>query len=57
MSRVYDGFENDVLQYLRKSEITINSYEPKKTRENILLALLLVHLTYRLKVIVLCIFR
>ena len=37
MAQVYDALENDVLQYLRKSEITINSYEPKKTREDILL--------------------
>ena len=37
MAQVYDALENDVLQYLRKSEITINSYEPKKTREEILL--------------------
>ena len=37
MAQVYDALENDVLQYLRKSEITINSYEPKKTKEDILL--------------------
>ncbi len=37
MAQVYDALENDVLQYLRKSEITINSYKPKKTREEILL--------------------
>ena len=50
MTQVYDALENDVLQYLRKSEITINSYEPKKTREDILFNfLLLIHLTYRLK--------
>ena len=35
MAQVYDALENDVLQYLRKSEITINSYLPKKTREEI----------------------
>ena len=35
MTQVYDALENDVLQYLRKSEITINSYVPKKTREDI----------------------
>ena len=35
MTQVYDALENDVLQYLRKSEITINSYLPKKTREEI----------------------
>ena len=51
MAQVYDALENDVLQYLRKSEITINSYEPKKTKEDILLKtfLLLILLTYRLK--------
>ena len=33
-NQVYDeALENDVLQYLRKSEITINSYEPKKTKK------------------------
>ncbi|MAR39255.1 MAG: hypothetical protein CMD22_00970 [Flavobacteriales bacterium] len=37
MAQVYDALENDVLQYLRKSEITINSYKPKKTREEIVL--------------------
>ena len=37
MSQVYDALEGDVLQYLRKSEITINSFEPKKTREEIVL--------------------
>ena len=37
MAQVYDALENDVLQYLRKSEITINSYLPKKTREEIVL--------------------
>ena len=37
MSQVYDALEGDVLQYLRKSEITINSYLPKKTREEIVL--------------------
>ncbi len=37
MSQVYDALEGDVLQYLRKSEITINSYEPKRTREEIVL--------------------
>ena len=37
MAQVYDALENDVLQYLRKSEITINSYVPKKTKEDILL--------------------
>jgi len=37
MAEVYDALEGDVLQYLRKSEITINSYLPKKTREEILL--------------------
>jgi len=37
MAEVYDALESDVLQYLRKSEITINSYEPKKTREQIVL--------------------
>jgi hypothetical protein len=37
MSQVYDALEGDVLQYLRKSEITINSYLPKKTKEEILL--------------------
>ena len=37
MAQVYDALEGDVLQYLRKSEITINSYLPKKTREEILL--------------------
>ena len=37
MAQVYDALEGDVLQYLRKSEITINSYLPKKTREEIVL--------------------
>ena len=37
MAQVYDALENDVLQYLRKSEITINSYVPKKTRKEIVL--------------------
>ena len=37
MAQVYDALEGDVLQYLRKSEITINSYLPKNTREEILL--------------------
>ena len=37
MAEVYDALEGDVLQYLRKSEIKINSYLPKKTREEILL--------------------
>ena len=37
MAEVYDALESDVLQYLRKSEITINSYLPKKTKEEILL--------------------
>ena len=37
MAEVYDALEGDVLQYLRKSEITINSYEPKRTREEIVL--------------------
>mgnify|MGYP001479499864 CR=1 FL=1 len=36
MAQVYDALEDDVLQYLRKSEITINSYLPKKTKEEIL---------------------
>ena len=37
MAQVYDALEGDVLQYLRKSEITINSYLPKKTTEEIIL--------------------
>jgi len=37
MTQVYDALEGDVLQYLRKSEITINSYLPKKTRAEIVL--------------------
>jgi len=36
MAEVYDALEKDVLQFLRKSEITINSYQPKKTRSEIL---------------------
>ena len=36
MAQVYDALEKDVLQFLRKSEITINSYQPKKTRSEIL---------------------
>tara|TARA_B100000902_G_scaffold302663_1_gene290691 strand:- start:40037 stop:41866 length:1830 start_codon:yes stop_codon:yes gene_type:complete len=36
MSEVYEALENDVLQYLRKSEITINSYLPKRTKEEII---------------------
>ena len=36
MAEVYDALESDVLQYLRKSEITINSYLPKKTKEEIM---------------------
>ncbi|MBT5858987.1 MAG: hypothetical protein HOH88_03875, partial [Flavobacteriales bacterium] len=36
MAEVYDALEGDVLQYLRKSEITINSYLPKKTKTEIM---------------------
>ena len=36
MAQVYDALEKDVLQFLRKSEITINSYQPKKTKSEIL---------------------
>ncbi len=36
MAQVYDALEGDVLQYLRKSEITINSYLPKRSKEEIM---------------------
>ena len=36
MTQVYDALEEDVLQYLRKSEITINSFIPKRTKQDII---------------------
>lgn len=35
MSEIYDAIENDVLPKLRKATITIRSYQPKKTDEEI----------------------
>ena len=35
MSEIYDAIENDVLPKLRKATITIRSYQPKKTDEQI----------------------
>ena len=37
MAEVYDAVDENILPFLRKAEITINSYEPKKTREEIVL--------------------
>ena len=37
MAEVYDAVDKNILPFLRKAEITINSYEPKKTREEIVL--------------------
>lgn len=35
MAEVYDAIDKDILPYLRKAEILINAYEPKKTMEEI----------------------
>ena len=35
MAAVYDAVDKNILPFLRKSEITINSYKPKKTAEEI----------------------
>ena len=37
MAEVYDAVDKDILPFLRKAEITIKSYLPKKTREDIVL--------------------
>ena len=36
MAEVYDAIDKDILPYLRKAEITINAYYPRKTKEEIL---------------------
>ncbi|MBT3417168.1 MAG: DUF3868 domain-containing protein [Flavobacteriales bacterium] len=37
MAEVYDAVDKNILPFLRKAEITIKSYHPKKTREEIVL--------------------
>ena len=35
MAEVYDAIDKDILPYLRKAEISINAYEPKKSKDEI----------------------